>query len=71
MMYVTITILIGKENYLVIGIQKRYDPSKTYYFIMDVVWSDGSQLMIYRLGQDIIIMQIGRLDIFLLAKSSK
>ena len=36
---------------LVIGLQKRYDPSKTYYFIMDVVWSDGSQLMIYRHGQ--------------------
>ena len=35
----------------VIGLQKRYDPSKTYYFIMDVVWSDGSQLMIYRHGQ--------------------
>lgn len=37
---------------LVIGLQKRYDPSKTYYFIMDVVWSDGSQLMIYRHGQN-------------------
>ena len=31
---------------------------------MDVVWSDGSQLMIYRLGQDIIIIQFSRLDIF-------
>ena len=37
---------------LVIGLQKRYDPSKSYYFIMDVVWSDGSQLMIYRQGQN-------------------
>ena len=47
-----------------IGIQKRYDPSKTYYYIMDVVWSDGSQLMIYRQGQDIIIRAFGRLNIF-------
>ena len=43
-------ITLANQN-SVIGLQKRYDPSKTYYFIMDVVWSDGSQLMIYRHGQ--------------------
>jgi len=32
----------------VIGIQKRYDPKKTYYFVIMVKWSDRSELIIYR-----------------------
>ena len=36
------------EKSLVIGIQKRYDPKKTYLFVTMVKWSDGSELIIYR-----------------------
>ena len=32
----------------VIGIQKRLEPKKTYFFVIMVKWSDRSELIIYR-----------------------
>ena len=31
-----------------LGIQKRYEPEKRYYFIISVLWSDRSDIIIYR-----------------------
>ena len=31
-----------------LGIQKRYEPEKCYYFIISVLWSDRSEIIIYR-----------------------
>ena len=33
---------------LVIGIQKRYEPTKVYYYVIMVKWSDRSELIVYR-----------------------
>ena len=43
---------MGQTTKPVLGIQKRYEPEKSYYFIISVFWSDHSEIIIYRtLGQ--------------------
>ena len=36
------------RNDALLGIQKRYEPEKCYYFIISVLWSDRSEIIIYR-----------------------
>ena len=41
-------MVIDGHYLAVVGIQKRYEPEKCYYFIISVFWSDRSEIAIFR-----------------------
>ena len=48
----------------VVDIQKRHLPSKHYCYVMNVTWSEGSVLVIYRRYSALFEFHVKLLDIF-------
>ena len=55
-------IVIDGHYLAVVGIQKRHEPEKSYYFIISVLWSDRSEIVIYRTLRQIkqIMIQVNQ-----------
>lgn len=46
------------------GIEKRYQPSRCYMFIVEVTWKDGSKYIVYRSYSDIFNLQLTLAEAF-------